>query len=90
MALSSGPDRTLINHKIYILGVFTEKPHSKPLERNVVYIPIITLSHIMSHDFKSRQKKPWLSTIWLDDGNVTDAVSLSEEKQRVNVFLLQL
>ena len=33
---------------IYILCVFTEKPYSKPLERNVVYIPIITLSHAMS------------------------------------------
>ena len=29
---------------IYILDVFTEKPYSKPLERNVVYNPIITLS----------------------------------------------
>ena len=37
---------------IYILGVFTEKPYSKPLERTVVYIPIITLSHATSHDFK--------------------------------------
>ena len=37
---------------IYILGVFTEKPYSKPLERNVVCIPIITLSHATSHDFK--------------------------------------
>ena len=27
---------------IYVLGVFTEKPLSKPLERSVVYIPIIT------------------------------------------------
>ena len=39
-------------YNIYILGVLTEKPYSKPLERNVVYIPIITLSHAMSHDFK--------------------------------------
>ena len=38
--------------RIYILGVFTEKPYSKPLERNVVYIPIITLSHAASYDFK--------------------------------------
>ena len=37
---------------IYIFGVFTEKPYSKPLERNVVYIPIITLSHATSRDFK--------------------------------------
>ena len=37
---------------IYILAVFTEKAYSKPLERNVVYIPIITLSHATSHDFK--------------------------------------
>ena len=35
----------------YILGVFTEKPYSKALERNVVYIPIITLSRATSHDF---------------------------------------
>ena len=27
---------------IYILGEFTEKPYSKPLEHNIVYIPIIT------------------------------------------------
>ena len=33
-------------------GVFTEKPYSKPLERNVGYIPIITLSHARSRDFK--------------------------------------
>ena len=56
---------------MYILGVFTEKPYSKPLERNVVYIPKITLSHATSHDFKWRQNKPWLSTIWLDDDVVT-------------------
>ena len=36
---------------IYI-GEFTEKPYSKPLEHNVVYIPIIILSHATSHDFK--------------------------------------
>ena len=41
---------------IYILCVFTEKPYSKPLERNVVYIPIITLSHAMS----VCQNNPWL------------------------------
>ena len=33
---------------IYILGVSTEKPNSKPLERNVVYIPITMLSHGIS------------------------------------------
>ena len=37
---------------IYILGVLIEKPCSKPLECNVVYVPIITLSHATSHDFK--------------------------------------
>ena len=37
---------------IYILGVFTEKPYSKQLERNVVYIPINTLSHATSHDVR--------------------------------------
>ena len=49
--------KKLINHtillmNIYILDVFTEKPYSKPLERTVVYIPLITLSHTKSHDFK--------------------------------------
>ena len=84
-------DLSLLRHwrlllYIYILGVFTEKPYSKPLERNVVYIPIITMSHATSHDFKWRQNKPWMSTIWLD---VIDAVPLLAEKMRVNVFLLQ-
>ena len=55
---------------IYILCVFTEKPYCKPLECNVVYIPIIILSHATSHDFKWRQNKPWLSTIWMDVGDV--------------------
>ena len=32
-------------HYIYILGAFTEKSYSKPMERNVVYIPITTSSH---------------------------------------------
>ena len=39
-------------YNVYILSVFTEKPYSKSLERNEVYIPIITLSHAKSHDFK--------------------------------------
>ena len=30
-----------LSENIYILCVFTEKPYSKPLERNVVYTPII-------------------------------------------------
>ena len=33
---------------IYILGVFTEKPNNKLLERNVVYITITTSSHVTS------------------------------------------
>ena len=41
-----------VHINIYIVGVFTEIPYGKPLERNVVYIPIITLSHATSHDFK--------------------------------------
>ena len=40
-----------LSKNVYILGVFTEKLYSKPLKRNVVYIPIITLSHATSHDF---------------------------------------
>ena len=76
-------------HYIYILGVFTEKPYSKPLESNVVYIPIITLSHATSQDFKWRQNKPWLSTIWLDVCDIIDTVPLLAEKLHVNVFQLQ-
>ena len=41
----------LVFYNIYILDVFTEKPYSKPLERNVVYSPIITLSRATSYDF---------------------------------------
>ena len=48
----------LSNLTNYILGIFTEKPYSNPLERNVVYIQIITFSHATSHDFKWRQNKP--------------------------------
>ena len=33
-----------LNYNIYILGVLTEQPHSKPLECNVVYISITTAS----------------------------------------------
>ena len=62
---------------IYILGVFTEKPY----ERNVVYIPIITLSHMTSHDFKWRQNKLWLSIIWLDVG---DELNFSDVYWSVN------
>ena len=43
--------KSVIIH-IYILGVFTKKLYSKPLECNVVYIQIITLRHMTSHDFK--------------------------------------
>ena len=31
----------------YIVSVFTKKPYSKPLERNVVNIPITTSSYMM-------------------------------------------
>ena len=33
---------------IFILGVFTEKPYNKPLERKVVYILITTSGHATS------------------------------------------
>ena len=33
---------------IYTFGVFTEKPYSKPLEHNTVYIPVTTSGHGMS------------------------------------------
>ena len=32
-----------LTDNIYILGVLTEKPYSKALERNVVYTSVITL-----------------------------------------------
>ena len=57
---------------IYNLSVFTEKPYSKAVERNEVYVSIITSSHATSHDGKWRQNKPWPSTIWLDIGDVND------------------
>ena len=66
----------LLWYNIYILGVFTEKPYSKQLECNLVYIPIITLSHATSHDFKWHQNKPWLSTIWLDVSDVMMSLTL--------------
>ena len=31
---------------IYILGVLTEKPYSSASERNVIYIPLTTSSHV--------------------------------------------
>ena len=65
-----------LNRYIYILCVFTEKPYSTPLDRNVVYIPIITLSHATSHDFKWRQNKPWLSTVWMEVGDVIMSLTL--------------
>ena len=33
---------------IYILGEFTKKPYSKPLESHIVYIQITTSSHTTS------------------------------------------
>ena len=33
---------------IHILDVLTEKPYSKPLEHNEVYIPVTILSHVTS------------------------------------------
>ena len=39
------PKSKLMFENTYILSVLTEKPYSKPLERNVVYIPITTSSH---------------------------------------------
>ena len=57
--------RYTLRSNTYILGVFTEKPYSKPLEGNVVYIPIITLSHATSHDVKVNHgslQSDWTST----------------------------
>ena len=39
-----------VSNNLYIfsnihISVFTDKPYSKPLECNVVYIPVITLNH---------------------------------------------
>ena len=42
-----------VNTFIYLHSwCISEKPCSKSLEHNVVYIPIITMSHVTSHDFK--------------------------------------
>ena len=51
---------------IFILGVLTEKPYSKAVERNEVYVSIITSGHASSHDGKWRQNKPWSSIVWSD------------------------
>ena len=37
-----------VNHNIYILDVFTEKPYNKALECSEVYIPITTSNHATS------------------------------------------
>ena len=42
MMLEYATAQYTIFKNIYILGVFTEKPYSKPLACNVVYIPINT------------------------------------------------
>ena len=36
--------KEVLHTNIYILWEFNEKPYSKPLERNVVYIPVTTPS----------------------------------------------
>ena len=47
---------------IYILGVFTEKLYSKPLERNVVNIPITTSSQAT---LVSQNKAWFLQSEWM-------------------------
>ena len=46
--LNSPRSSLLLMANSYILCVFTESPVIKPLERNVVYIPIITSNHARS------------------------------------------
>ena len=41
-----------LSPNIYILNVFAEKPYSKAVERNDVYVSIIISSHATSHDGK--------------------------------------
>ena len=76
---------------VYILGVFTEKPCSKPLKRNVVYIPIITLSQATSHDLNDvKIHHGSIQSYWTSATHaVIDTVPLLAEKLRVNVFLPQ-
>ena len=62
----------LFTFLVYLL----KKPYSKPLKCNLVYIPIITLSHTTSRDIKWRQNKPWLPSIWLDIGDVITSLTL--------------
>ena len=40
--IMNGMNQIHLHSNIYILGIFTEKPYIKPLERNVIYIPITT------------------------------------------------
>ena len=64
---------------IYILSVFTEKPNSKPLDRDAVYIPMITSSHATSMTSK------------LALYNLIGSLAIPQlaGKLRVNIFLLQ-
>ena len=72
---------------IYILSVFTDKSYSKKLERNVVYIPVITLSHAAYDLNDVKINRGSLSLIGrrrrLD---VIDAFSLLAEKNCVKMF----
>ena len=65
----------LAYYNIYILSSFTENPHNKPLECNVVYTSIITLGHATSHGIAWRQNKPWFSPIWLQSGDITTSLT---------------
>ena len=67
---------SVVSLYMYLHSAFTEKPYSKPLERNVVYTSKITSSHATSHDVKLRQNKPWFSTILLAVRDVMASMTL--------------
>ena len=68
-----------------ILGVFTEKPCSKVLECNVVYIPIITSSQVMSRTSKQTMAIYNLPGHW-QHHDIIEAVPLFAEKTTCKCF----
>ena len=68
-----------------ILGVFTEKPCSKLLECNVVYIPVITSSQVMSTASKQTMAIYNLPGHW-QHHDIIEAVPLFAEKTTCKRF----
>ena len=69
---------------IHRFDVFTEKPYSKPLERNLLYIPIITTS--LATSVTSEQTMALYNLV---GRRRCLAVKKKQKNLRVNVILLQ-